>query len=174
MWLVDIFTLSLLATVCNSLAIGPVSYTHLDVYKRQVSGSKGIFHLPYFSLFLQHIVLNCLMFVFKLYYKSMRKKVICWLWEKGGVFEILNQILLEWLSLCLNMCVWLRDRNLRLICKNKPSGGRGWSIYAKIEPKQIWVFIWSDFALVLLALCCVGIKHQKGGDWKGNVPLGHF
>ena len=33
-------------------------------------------HLPYFSLFLQHIVLNCLMFVFKLYYKSMRKKVM--------------------------------------------------------------------------------------------------
>jgi hypothetical protein len=98
----------------------------------------------------------------------------CWLWEKGGVFEILNQILLEWLSLCLSMCVWLRDRNLSLICKNKPSGGKEWSIYAKIEPKQIWVFIWSDFALVLLALCCVGINHQKGGDWKRNVPLGHF
>jgi hypothetical protein len=25
--------------------------------------------------------------------------------EKGGVFEILNQFLLEWLSLCLNKCV---------------------------------------------------------------------
>jgi hypothetical protein len=23
---------------------------------------------------------------------------------------------------------------------------------------------WIDFALVLLALCCVGINHQKGGD----------
>jgi hypothetical protein len=22
--------------------------------------------------------------------------------------------------------------------------------------------------------CCVGINHQKGGDWKRNVPLGHF
>lgn len=32
--------------------------------------------MPYFSLFLQHIVLNCLMFVFKLFYKSMRKKVM--------------------------------------------------------------------------------------------------
>jgi hypothetical protein len=39
---------------------------------------------------------------------------------------------------------------------------------------QIWVLIWIDFVLVLLALCCVGINHQKGGDWKGNVLLGHF
>ena len=93
---------------------------------------------------------------------------------KRGSFWILNQFLLEWLSLCLDMCVWLRDRNLSLICKNKPSGGKEWSIYAKFESKQSWVLIWIDFALVLLALCCVGINHQKGGDWKGNVPLGHF
>ena len=53
--------------------------------------------------------------------------------EKGGVFEIFDQSILEWLSLCFNMCVWLRDRDLSLICKNKPSGGKGWSIYAKIE-----------------------------------------
>ena len=98
----------------------------------------------------------------------------CWLWEKGGVFEILDKISLEKLSLCFNMCVWLRDRKLSLICKNKPSGGKGWSIYVKIESKQFWVLIWIDFVLVLLALCCVGINHQKGGDWKGNVPLGHF
>jgi hypothetical protein len=25
-----------------------------------------------------------------------------------------------------------------------------------------------------VAFWCVGINHQKGGDWKGNVPLGHF
>ena len=98
----------------------------------------------------------------------------CWLWEKGGVFEIRGQISLEWLSLCFNMCVWLRDRDLSLICKNKPSGGKGWSIYAKIWIKINLSFIWSDIALVLVALCCVGINHQKGGDWKGNVPLGHF
>ena len=56
----------------------------------------------------------------------------CWLWEIGRVFEIFDQSLLEWLSLCFNMCVWLRDRDLSLICKNKPSGGKGWSIYAII------------------------------------------
>jgi hypothetical protein len=58
--------------------------------------------------------------------------------------------------------------------KTKPSGGKEWSIYAKFESKQFWVFICIDIALVLVALCCVGINHQKGGDWKGNVPLGHF
>jgi hypothetical protein len=58
--------------------------------------------------------------------------------------------------------------------KNKPSGGKEWSIYAKFDSKQIWVLIWIDFVLVLLVICCVGINHQKGGDWKGNVPLGHF
>jgi hypothetical protein len=58
--------------------------------------------------------------------------------------------------------------------KTKPSGGKGWSKYAKFETKRIWVLIWIDVALLLVAFCCVGINHQKGGDWKGNVPLGHF
>jgi hypothetical protein len=58
--------------------------------------------------------------------------------------------------------------------KTKPSGGKEWSIYVKFESKLFGVLIWIDFALVLVALCCVGINHQKGGDWKGNVPLGHF
>ena len=93
---------------------------------------------------------------------------------KGGVFEIHWIISFEYLSSCLNKCVWLRDRNLSLIWKNKPSGGKEWSIYAKYESKPYWVFICIDIALVLVTLCCVGINHQKGGDWKGNVPLGHF
>jgi hypothetical protein len=58
--------------------------------------------------------------------------------------------------------------------KIKPSGGKEWSIYAKFDSKQIRVLIWIDVALLLVALCCVGINHQKGGDWKGNVLLGHF
>ena len=91
-----------------------------------------------------------------------------WLWEIGGVFEIFDQFLLEWLSLCFNMCVWLRDRDLSLICKNKPSGGKEWSKYAKFESKQICVLICIDVALLYIAFCCVGINHQKGGDWKGN------
>jgi hypothetical protein len=73
-------------------------------------------------------LLHCL---FRQKLASCREKY--WLWELGGVFEIFDQSLLEWLSLCFNMCVWLRDRDLSLICKNKPSGGKRWSIYAKVE-----------------------------------------
>jgi hypothetical protein len=58
--------------------------------------------------------------------------------------------------------------------KTKPSGGKEWSEYAKFDSKQICVLICIDGALLLVALCWVGINHQKGGDWKGNVPLGHF
>jgi hypothetical protein len=73
-----------------------------------------------------------------------------WLWEIGGVFDTVinlllrgsfwycDKFLLEQLSLCLYKCVWLRVRKLRLICKNKPSGGKEWSIYAKFDSKQIW------------------------------------
>jgi hypothetical protein len=52
--------------------------------------------------------------------------------EKGGL-DLWSISLLEYLSLCLNKCVWLRDRKLNLICKNKPSGGKEWSKYAKFE-----------------------------------------
>jgi hypothetical protein len=50
-----------------------------------------------------------------------------WLWKKGRVFEILNQFLLEWLSLCINKCVWLRDeiwvwfaKTNQVVAKNDP------------------------------------------------------
>ena len=55
-----------------------------------------------------------------------------WLWEKGGVFGSWSISLLEYLSLCPNKWVWLRDRKINLICKNKPSGGKEWSKYAKL------------------------------------------
>jgi hypothetical protein len=64
---------------------------------------------------------------------------------KKGSFWIFDQFLLEYLSLCLYKWIWLRDRKLSLICKNKPSGGKVWSKYAKVESKQ-FVFL---FALIL-------------------------
>ena len=97
----------------------------------------------------------------------------CWLWEKGGVFEILDQFLLEYLSLCLYKCVWLRDRNLRLICKNKPSGGKGWSIYVKFESKQ-FEFL---FEVILRLFTCFMLcwhKSPKRGRLKGKCALGPF
>ena len=98
----------------------------------------------------------------------------CLIMGNSGSFWISDQFLSEYPSLCLNKWIWLRDRKLSLIFKNKPSGGKEWSKYAKYDSKQICVLIWIDVALLLVALCCVGINHQKWGDWKGNVPLGHF
>jgi hypothetical protein len=102
------------------------------------------------------------------------ENLVSWLWEKGGVFGTWSILLLEYLSICPNKYVWLRDRKKNLICKKTNQ------VVAKSEPnmpnhKQ------RKFGLQLhwcctsfVAFWCVGINHQKGGDWKGNVPLGHF
>jgi hypothetical protein len=60
----------------------------------------------------------------------------CLIMGKGGVFGSWSIFPFEYLSLCLNKCVWLRDRKLNSICKNKPSGGKELSKYAKFESKQ--------------------------------------
>jgi hypothetical protein len=94
-----------------------------------------------------------------------------WLWEKGefSINFFWNN------SLYVSTSVFdLEIGNWGWFAKTKPSGGKEWSKYAKFESKQICVFICIDVALLLVAFCCVGINHQKGGDWKGNVPLGHF
>ena len=72
---------------------------------------------------------------------------------KRGSFWIFDQFLLEYLFLCLNKWIWLRDRKLSLICKNKPSGGKEWSKYAKFESKQILVLICIDVALLWIPQC---------------------
>jgi hypothetical protein len=50
---------------------------------------------------------------------------------KGGVFGTWSIFPLEYLLICPNKCVRLRDRKKDLIYKNKPSGGKEWSKYAK-------------------------------------------
>jgi hypothetical protein len=97
-----------------------------------------------------------------------------WLWEKGGVFESL--INFSWnTSLYASTSVFdLETKNWVWFEKNKPSGGKEWSKYAKFESKTNIALICIDVALLCVAFCCVVINHQKGGDWKGNVPLGHF
>jgi hypothetical protein len=99
--------------------------------------------------------------------------IVSFLFDYGKKGEFLKLWSIS-LGIPFSMCIWIRDRKLSLICKNKPSGGKEWSKYAKFESKQICVLICIDVALLLVAFCCVGINHQKGGDWKGNVPLGHF
>jgi hypothetical protein len=44
----------------------------------------------------------------------------------------------------------------------------------QIRVKNNFVLNCIDVALLLFAFGCVGINHQKGGDSKGNVPLGNF
>jgi hypothetical protein len=97
-----------------------------------------------------------------------------WLWEKGGVFESL--INFSWntslyastseFDLEIGIWVWFAKTN-QVVVKNDPN-------MPNLNQKQIFVLICIWRCTSLLAFCCVGINHQKGGDWKGNVPLGHF
>jgi hypothetical protein len=94
-----------------------------------------------------------------------------WLWGKGSFWNF-DQFLLEYLSLWLNKWIWLRDRKLSLICKNKPSGGKEWSKYAKFESNQICVLIRVVVALLLVAFLLCWHKSPKRGRLKGKCALG--
>ena len=98
----------------------------------------------------------------------------CLIMGKRGSFWIFDQFLLEYLSLCLNKCVWLRDRKLKLICKNKPSGGKEWSIYAKFDSKQIWVFHLHWYCTCSTCFMLCWHKSPKRGRLKGKCALGPF
>jgi hypothetical protein len=96
-----------------------------------------------------------------------------WLWEKGWVFGTWLIFLMEHLLICPNKCVWLRDRKKDLIYKNKPSGGKKWSKYAKSLEKTIR----SSIALILHFFCCFLMcwhKSPKRGRLKGKCALGPF
>jgi hypothetical protein len=93
---------------------------------------------------------------------------------KGGVFESVINFSWNTFLYASTSEFDLEIGNWVWFAKNKPSGGEEWSKYAKFESKQILVLICIDVALLYVAFCCVDINHQKGGDWKGNVPLGYF
>jgi hypothetical protein len=93
---------------------------------------------------------------------------------KRGSFWIFDQFLLEYLSLCLNKCVWLRDRKLKLICKNKPSGGKEWSKYAKFESKTNLVLSCIDVCTSCSCFLLCWYKSPKRGRLKGKCSLGPF
>ena len=94
----------------------------------------------------------------------------CLIMGKRGSFWILYQFLLEYLSLCLNKGIWLRDRKLSLICKNKSSGGKEWSKYAKFESKSFLVQNCTSFSGFMLCWH----KSPKRGRLKGKCALGPF
>ena len=93
---------------------------------------------------------------------------------KGGIFGTWSISLLDYLSLCPNKWVWLRDRKMNLICKKQTKWWQRAIQICQFIVKNNLVFNCIDIAFLLVAFGCVGINHQKGGDWKGNVPLGHF
>jgi hypothetical protein len=96
-----------------------------------------------------------------------------WLWENGGVFGSWSFSLLDYLSICPNKWVWLRDRKMNLICKNKPSGGKERSKYVKYC-KRLYLF---SIALMLhfyLLLFLCWHKSPKRGRLKGKCALGPF
>jgi hypothetical protein len=96
-----------------------------------------------------------------------------WLWEKGGVFGTCLIFPLEYLSLCLNKCVWLRDSKMKLICKNKPSGGKERSKYVKSCPRQFYSQLhWCCTSCGCFWMCWH--KSPKRGRWKGKCALGQF
>ena len=62
----------------------------------------------------------------------------------------------------IEIWIWFAKTN-QVVAKDDP-------YMSKLNQNNFEYLFDSDFVLVLLALCCVGINHQKGGDWKGNVP----
>jgi hypothetical protein len=95
------------------------------------------------------------------------------LWEKGGVFGTWLILLLEYLSMCPNKRVWLRHRKNEFDLQKQTKWWQRVIRIYQIPSKENLVFICIDVAL-RFAFLCVGMNHQKVGDWKGNVSLGHF
>jgi hypothetical protein len=80
---------------------------------------------------------------------------------------------LEYLSLCLNKCVWLRDRKMNLICKNKPSGGKRRSKYVKSCQRQICSQLhWYYTSVGCFWMCWH--KSPKRGRLKGKCAFGQY
>jgi hypothetical protein len=95
-----------------------------------------------------------------------------WLWEKGGVFDTWSISLLEYLSLCPNKRVWLRDRKINLI----------WSSFAFSLCAQICQILCKKWFGPHLHWCCTYFgcflmcwhKSPKRGRLKGKCAFGSF
>jgi hypothetical protein len=95
------------------------------------------------------------------------------IWNRGRKFQILKMLLtILLIYLWLAKGLW-KDFPKR-ICKNKTSGAnvvqnvkRKKAIHAYLV-KELIGLIPSNLCTYIFALVCVGINHQKWGDWKGN------
>jgi hypothetical protein len=104
------------------------------------------------------------------------------LMEKGEflVFDQNKSLKMVWVAKPKNFV--LEVIKMILIVKFKTSGGKMIQI-CQILYSFNWFLVWLQFTkagsyLVKLGILscfrCVGINHQKQGDWKGNVTLCHF
>jgi hypothetical protein len=96
-----------------------------------------------------------------------------WLWEKGE-FLALDQFYSWNNSLCAQTSVFDLEIGKRIwFAKTN-------QVVAKSDPnmpnysKNNLFFNLNRCCMFCVAFWCVGINHLKGGDWKGNVPLGNF
>jgi hypothetical protein len=96
-----------------------------------------------------------------------------WLWEKGGVFNTWS--FFHWIislyaqtsefELEIGKWIWFAKTN-QVVAKNDPN-------MPNLSKKQFGL----QFESMLHVLHCFWMcwhKSPKRGDWKGNVPLGHF
>jgi hypothetical protein len=113
---------------------------------------------------------------------SQRKSI----WKRERIFQNLKMFL-EIISLYHWLIAKEFEKNFQKICKNKLSGTNVVQNANYIKNIQIYLELFSfqsnlctsvkcklaTFLHFVFALFCVGINHQKGGDWKGN-GLNHF
>jgi hypothetical protein len=96
-----------------------------------------------------------------------------WLWEKGE-FLALDQFF-SWnisrfaqtsvFDLEIGKRIWFARTN-QVVAKSDPNMSN--------RKQNNLVFHLNRYCTSFVAFWCVGINHQKGGDWKRNVPLGNF
>jgi hypothetical protein len=95
---------------------------------------------------------------------------------KGAVCGIWSNLLLKYLSICPNKCVWLRDRKKILFWVNKPSGGKRWSKYAKFYVRKIGLqsALFKEWYCTLGCFLMCWHKSPKRGRLKGKCALGPY
>jgi hypothetical protein len=94
---------------------------------------------------------------------------------KGGAFGFLIKTVLKNGLICKTKVFWHRSKKMILFCENKSSGGKTIQICQILylfNPCLTWLLYVVMLVLFKLLLVCWH-ESQKGGDWKGNMPLGH-
>jgi hypothetical protein len=111
---------------------------------------------------------------------SQRKSI----WNRGRKFQILKMLLKILFTYLWLYCKRTLKMIYKRVCKNKTCGAsvvqnvKKWRNNPCVFYKYLyWLKFQATFALTLCklvqlctsisALVCVGINHQKGGDWKG-------